>query len=223
MQSFPNTSIQVETTEGNGDFDDDSQEDVQTPFPTANGAAPTPKEATKSLFTPPSAAEEKMARRYRSQIRQLVKNYPKVDIHSTTPLSEELRDMDVEELKEILDNVKEQCTGISPYATTEAMLGFFGTFVEHKFQLVGLGKRFSSDVDLISVIDEILPTKAQDCGGIATALWCLAKSTYEAWQETKEKNLKRMQPLPEDDDELLGKYIPRQKRARTLEPEEPSE
>lgn len=117
--------------------------------------------------------DPKHLRRLRAQIRLLIKNYPNVDYSATSKLNETLQDLSEEELEEILENIKDQIGGLSPYATTQSILGMVGSFVETRLKVSDYAKRITSDLDLISSVDELMPGRLQDYGAFFQIAWRL--------------------------------------------------
>lgn len=89
----------------------------------------------------------------------------------------------VEELKEIIENLKSQLSSPSPFASTEAFIEGFGLFVEEKCGLRGYGKRLKANVDLVSAVDSILPL---DLGDYAAPVQIVGNLAKEAWLTYKE-------------------------------------
>jgi hypothetical protein len=116
--------------------------------------------------------------RLRSQIRLLIKSNPHVNIREQSKLSTHLSELSKTELIELLENIKDQVGGVSPYASSQAILGLVGTFVEQRFGILGYAKRISNDLDLIAAIDDTIPGRVQEAGNALSIAWGLVHNIF---------------------------------------------
>ena len=98
------------------------------------------------------------------QIKYWVNSKPGVSIDKTTILDQQLNHYDDDELRMILDNVKDQCGGLSPYAFSKGIIKMAGTALERGLKRKRLAEVLSNDTDLVAAVDELIPISFGDFG-----------------------------------------------------------
>lgn len=116
-------------------------------------------------------------RRIISQIAHVCQVNPKADIHATPRIFAELQGLSVEELKNVLFNVKQQSGGVSPYAASQGIAGFIGLGIEKKMQHPGYALALKNDVDFIAALDDMIGHRLSAAGSPIQ----LAYSLINAW------------------------------------------
>jgi hypothetical protein len=110
--------------------------------------------------------EEARCRRLRNQIKFLLKSNPKIRIDQVSKLDHDLLELNAEELKDILDNIKWQTTGLNPYMASQNILRVIGTGVESSeyCRAKGFQKVLANDLEAVMALQEFLPEFIVDKG-----------------------------------------------------------
>lgn len=108
--------------------------------------------------------EMEECRKLKAQIAHICQMNPKVDIHAQPRIQSELQGLNAEELKNVLFNVKQQTSGVSPYASSQGLAGFIGIGIEKKMEHPGYAQALRADVDFIAAIDDMIGSKLSAFG-----------------------------------------------------------
>ncbi len=176
-QFTPNTTTQKQATT----FVASSKTTIDPTDQGGLGGRPIDPEISKR-----TKRSENIERRLKSHIKHLARLHPKVDLWSESKIDSELKHLDEEELRVILDNIKQQIGGTSPYATAETVADIAGTLLEKKLRIKGYADAIRGDADIIIALDELIPNLIQDVGGPLLLLWKLASTAINLVNSPRE-------------------------------------
>jgi len=131
------------------------------------GGAPPPTSVAADMGDP------KKRLRLTRQIKYLLTNRPDIDIYAVSKLDADLARMPLEEMEMVMDNVKQQCGTLNPYAASLTMVRFAGAAIEKKFEHVGYARALAEDVELVAAIDELAPARLGDFGPVLQIVWSM--------------------------------------------------
>lgn len=203
-----------------------SQNVIQTPLPNPAypGLQPPPYDqgGLKGQIPPQTPTGGKMRgegtsreRMLRSQIKYLVLQNPKVKLHQTSQLDEELSRYNTEELMILLDNVKSQCGGLGPYSTSLNTIRIGGLFIERKLKKPGYAQALASDVELITACNELLPWRLSEFGAPLQIVWSLMSNYFllpdqkiEDGKASPPRETPHHRPVPDGENDVRGEVDP---------------
>lgn len=126
------------------------------------------KDENPEATATPNQPIQHSARRRRMirQVKHFLRNHPKLDIHAVSQIDKDLAHMGDEDISVILDNIKEQVGTVSPFASTMGGIRIAAMVLEKKMQCPGFANTLCDDADLIAAVDDLLPSRFAEAGGI---------------------------------------------------------
>jgi hypothetical protein len=130
------------------------------------------------LVKAPTLAE----RRLKSHIKFFKSKYPHVDLNKCSEIEHALLGLNEPELRDILESIKSQVGGLSPFASIEKVIQFGGLAAETKFNMPGFQSILSNDPDLVSALDELTPTAFHSLAAPLQIAWSMVQAGL-SWME----------------------------------------
>jgi hypothetical protein len=148
------------------------------------------EEMTRETFLKKAKTDDTYeANKLRAKIKQLKALYPKVDISKSSELDEQLRHMDVEELKAAIENIHGQ-TGLGhTFSSAKSLVKLSGHFLETKLNCPGYSNALSKEQELVIAIDDLLPSSLSNLRGIPEILWAYWNAYKNPIIEEPETNI----------------------------------
>jgi hypothetical protein len=128
---------------------------------------------------------ENSARRRRiiRQIKHYAKQNPKIDIFAISDIDRQLVHMDDEELRSVLDNIKDISGGVNVYAAPCSLVKIISPQIERALNRPGMSRLMNNDMDLISALDDLIPSRISDFGAPLQILASFAMAYANAQPE----------------------------------------
>lgn len=117
-----------------------------------------PKKNDDVLFTQNIVNRDSQFKALRKELRLLQKRHPEVKLFQKREHDEKLDGMTLEELKEVVDNFKEDIGIAEPCAFGSIMCMFLGKTTELALGLNGFADHISKNTQLVSFMDGLLPS-----------------------------------------------------------------
>jgi len=149
-------------------------------------------DAKRGWFSGPS--DEEKTRRLRAQIKTYIKANPGLKLDKQSKLDESLQYKDLDELKDIMLNLKSQMGGPGPYESSKTLVDAAATFIEKKFKVNNFGKRCRENVDLITAVDSFVPIDLGDYSAPIQVVVHVAKTLWDCISDETNTNTTGISP-----------------------------